>query len=480
MRRWILGFGCVIAGGIALGACSVGTDCDFGLCAGPLVGSEEAGSSDGPGEAGGDGGPDPCAKNPTDPKCLDETTSLFVSSAKGDDTSTEASKNKPLKTVGTALGKITAQRKRIFVCEGSYAEDITIAAAANGVSIIGGLTCDWTASPNRPTLGSSASPMKIAGATSVTIAKIIVRAADTQSGSSIAVFASRSQVAFSEVLLAAGKAGNGDNGTPRTHNFPMIADLAGVDGNDGGSAKEFTCPGNAKTIGGKGGLNGFEGEKGSPGGSDNAGKTGACAPGQGNGGIGAQGASPSAGTGAVIYGALAADGWLPAAGRDGANGAPGQGGGGGYGTGGGTAGGGGAGGCGGAGGGGGKGGGGSVALASFESSVSFAACELESGGGGVGGDGASGQTGQTAGGFGGAKQSATGACNGGDGGPGGNGASGGGGAGGISVALLFTGTEPARDDATRAATRTGKAGAAGGPPAGKGKDGVAADSLKSE
>jgi hypothetical protein len=68
------------------------------------------------------------------------------------------------------------------------------------------------------------------------------------------------------------------------------------------------------------------------------------------------------------------------------------------------------------------------------------------------------------------------ACAGGRGGPGGNGGAGGGGAGGVSIAILFTGEQPARDDQTTIATaRAGRRGQGGHPGVNDGIDGVAAE-----
>jgi hypothetical protein len=444
--------------GLLVTACPAVLDdeCAEGAC-GPRTNAGEGGS-DVVVDGGADAPVDPCVNTPTDPKCLDENTALFVSAPNGNNADATGSQAKPFKTIGAALGKITATKRRIYVCDGTYAEDLALNAAHSGVSLFGGIDCTFKAvSTNKPVIGATANPVKIDGTTGLAIADIAVQAKDATTGSSIGIFASGSDVTLSRVRVTAGAGGKGDTGT-RT-DYTLNSTLTGIDGSAGGGAKTVMCPAGDTTTGGKGGGSGFDGDPGTPG-TDNKGTVTLCASSTG-GGSGSIGTTPAAAMGAVIPGNLKNTGWLPEPGSAGASGGAGQGGGGGAGLGGGTGGGGGAGGCGGKGGGGGNGGGASVAIAVYQTTIHIVQSVLATGDGGMGGAGADGQPGQTPGGAGGTKTGGTTACNGGTGGAGGAGAPGGGGAGGITVGVLFKGSPPVVDDATTKAIIVGKKGAPG-------------------
>ena len=420
-------------------------------------------------------GTDPCLVDPSDAACL--VDGLFISALKGEDATADGTRDKPFRTVAAALSNVSAQKRRLYLCEGVYPEDVTLTSAHAGLSLFGGFTCDWRPSATKPTLGASARALTIDGAMGVSLADLTFQAKDapTPGGSSVAAFVKTSSVTFKRVALIAGNARDGADGT--RVDLALSINYDGLGSLDGGAglAKLITCPGGASTKGGKGGVGGFAGDPGAPG-PDNRGTVA-------DGGCGASetvkdgqpGASPSPAPSVTLLGELAAAGWQPQGGTAGANGGPGQGGGGGAslvsGAGGG---GGGAGGCGGAGGGGGQGGGASIALAAIDAFVFFIDSALDAKNAGHGGDGASGQLGYPGGsqGLGG-----NGACNGGNGGNGGNGAAGGGGVGGVSVGALFKGTAPAVDSATAARTRTGLKGNPGLGPANPGREGVAAPTL---
>jgi hypothetical protein len=399
---------------------------------------------------------DPCVETPTAPSCLDEGTALFVS-ASASSQGAAGTREKPFATVNAALSATTSEKRRIYVCEGTYAEDLALDAKHSGVSVFGGVTCAWEPSGTKPVLGASATPLHIESATGVAFVDVAVEAKDAAEGSSIAAFVHGGSVTFKGVRLVAGKGAKGADGELTPFTFPSQAELKGndaVDENVGGPEKSVMCPGGGVTKGGKGGNLGNPGEQGSPGPS-NAGVLSNCT--SDVNGATAQAASAAAGADAL--GSLTDNGWIPSSGEDGAHGAPGQGGGGGYGNQG-AGGGGGAGGCGGAGGQGGDGGGGSIAIAVHEANVSLAGSELRASGAGAGGKGAEGQAGQTQVGAGGTRSGL--ACNGGNGGQGGGGGAGGGGAGGVSVGVVYSGTKPTLDSATERAIAVGKVGS-GGP-----------------
>ncbi len=444
---------------IALPGCPASANlCDNGAC--------EAAARDDGGTPDGDAAVvpvDECLDKPDAPECLDEAAALFVS-ADGDATAADGTKAKPFKTLGAALGRITADRKRIYVCDGTYPEAVVLDTKHAGVSLFGGFTCEWLTSTTKPTLGDGPLALKVTGATGVAIAGLAFAAHDATDpgGSSIAAFVANADVTFKGVSLAAGLGKAGDPGVLVPFTYPAASELKGKDGADGGAAMPYTCPGDATTssVGGAGGPNnGGAGQAGTVG-PNNAGTLSQCEASTG-GGPGQAGTSPAAATAAASRGSLGADGWEPATGPDGAKGGAGQGGGGGAGLGGGYGGGGGAGGCGGKGGPGGKGGGASIALAMLQATVRLEASSLTATNAGDGGNGAAGQTGQTPGGARGLADGAGTGCNGGNGGPGGTGAEGAGGPGGISVGVLHLGSPPDVDDATTAAITVGNRGAPG-------------------
>ena len=271
---------------------------------------------------------DECLDKPDAPECLDEAAALFVS-ASGDATAADGTKAKPFKTLGAALGHITADRKRIYVCDGTYPEAVVLDTKHAGVSLFGGFTCEWLTSTTKPTLGDGPLALKVTGATGVAIAGLAFAAHDATDpgGSSIAAFVANADVTFKGVSLAAGLGKAGDSGVLVPFTYPAASELKGNDGADGGAAMPYTCPGDATTssVGGAGGASGFDGQPGTPG-PNNAGTVGPCA-GIGTGGEGQAGPSPAAAQAAPKHGTLNADGWRSADGPDGAKGGAGQGGG---------------------------------------------------------------------------------------------------------------------------------------------------------
>lgn len=458
-------------------ACPASLDdfCADGACA-PRATVAEGGGMDA--DAGADGPTtDPCIDAPTAPNCLNESNALFVSNPNGNDQDPSAGSRKaPFKTINAALAKIDTKRRRVYVCEGAYFEDLALSAAHSSISIFGGVDCAWNAAPAiKPVVGASANPLKISGSVALAIADLAIVAKDATTGSSIAAFVNGGDTTFKRVRLSAGKGADATDAilVPFT-NLPVQTELDGQNSPGtatGGPATLFSCPGGLSTKGGKGGGPGSPGDPGTPG-PANGGGVSNC-----SGTVDGQGGGPGQnGAGAQQAGDLKPDGWVSSPGLGGATGQPGQGGGGGYGNLGGG-GGGGAGGCGGAGGVGGKGGGASIALGVYLGSVTLEGSTLEAKDGGRGAKGSASQGGQTIFGFAGVKSG--GACNGGNGGPGGAGGIGGGGAGGSSLGFAYKGTRPALDAKTEAAVASGSKGAGGAPVGGlAGVDGALGKELK--
>ena len=436
-------------------------------------------------DGGSDAPTDPCLGNPTAAECLDEKKALFVSGSKGNDQDATGSQAKPFKTIGAALAKIDAVRRRIYICGGRYAEDLSFNATHNGVSLFGGVDCAWVPAPTlKPVIGASATPVKVANTSGLGLADLAIEAKDAAKDSSIALMAFGATVALQRVRLSAGAGAavttRGDAGMSGVPDKPLAGNDANTPG-VGALAKTCTCATSGETTtGGKGGDSGFDGQAGGitqpspkPTAATGAGGTFVgCGQGAPVGGTrGSDAPDAPDGPGAQTAGVLTPQGWVAQAGSPGENGKPGQGGGGGGGILGGGGGGGGCGGCGGTGGGGGAAGGASIAIAAVDSVIVVERSELKTAPGGVGGQGGPGGP-SIAGGLGGIRSGA--GCLGGAGGTGGAGGAGGGGAGGSSAVVIYTKKKPQLDSSTEASAVIGAEapGGAGLNPANIGTKGV--------
>jgi len=368
----------------------------------------------------------------------------------------------------------------IFVCKGTYQENVILAGISN-VSLYGGFSCDdWTYTCERPAVGPlTGYALEIDNVSSVTVTDMHFETQKRMSNgeSSIAVFASQSGVTFTRTELVANAGAAGSAGAKGVNG--AWSDPAG-----GGAGMTCSCTTGGSTTGGAGGAAGEDGTSGTPSIAENPPGQPTPHTGQGGtggqqcifpGGLGLPGADAPSGTNAAAsdsLGQLTASGWLPGDGVDGTDGQPGQGGGGGGGRAG-AGGGGGCGGCGGTKGTAGHGGGSSVALLSFQSTVQLIGCALttnQAGSGGAGGNGGDANEGASG-------VSGTGnGCGGGDGGYGGAGGAGSGGAGGISAGVLYSGSAPVPDSDTTihpgAAGVRGVAGMSGSPSVVAGNQGL--------
>lgn len=478
-KTYLLGVMALLVGAAAvidLGACSV--SCEDNLTCAP-DGAQEAS-----GESGADA-PSNCdlSKDPKDSQsCVDDSVGVFVDATSGKD-SNPGTKTAPVQTIAAALNK-TAILKRLYVCEGTYPEDLTLDVSHDGVSIYGGWKClEWSYSAGKPVIGKTQNSAKLDSLTkpvAIEDVEIDSKDGDSTNVSSVAMLVNASaNVVLTRVKLVAGKGQSGVAGTLSAYSYPTQPQLNGnnADGGAGGALTTVTCPGAQSTTGGKGGDNGFDGNAGQP--SADGGAAGTvvnCINLTQGGGKGANGSDALAASKIAALGTLSASGWSSAFGAKGSDGSVGQGGGGGAGTGGGGGGGGGCGGCPGAGGSGGTGGGASVALAVVASTVTVNTSALVASTPGDGGIGVAGQPGQTLFGFHGNGVGA--GCQGGNGGLGGSGGGGAGGAGGISVGVLWSGSSGPNIDTPTQSTITvpskgGAKGVGGAPGVNDGIDGVA-------
>ncbi|MBV9946525.1 MAG: hypothetical protein JOZ69_06735 [Myxococcales bacterium] len=468
-----------------------------------------------PPDAGCDPSQDPSSDPPPQGGCpITDANGVFVSTS-GDDTDTGAMFH-AVRSIGHAL-ELAVQKhlRRVYVCQGQYAEQVVLDPTHDGISIYGGLECvpaEWHWSRDAGSTISAPTSLyalRIDGITRpVVIADLSFSSPpgtgqdDAGAGaSSIAAFISSEDagVMLRRVQLHAGSGAPGRAGSPPpTNHFSEDAgDLQGnpAAGGAGGAAKDCPCAAWGDTQGGAGGAGvptAQDGDAGSatPAALAQRNRSGAGGAGETlgtpctGGAAGADGVMrDDGGAGAAALGMVTDAGWRPTPGSDGLAGNPGQGGGGGGGAPMAGGGGGGCGGCGGAGGFGGGAGGSSIALLLYRARLILdVASVFVTGDGGAGGAGGPAEVGQHGGGVG----ITAGGCPGGMGGAGAGGQGGGGAAGGVSIGVM--------SDATSAITwqvsttfihgQPGPGGAAGpggmggsaanaGPDGTRGTDGVA-------
>jgi hypothetical protein len=445
----------------------------------------------------------------------DKSKAVFVATTGSDDAA--GSMEAPFKTLGRAL----KAGKDVYVCNGTYAENVVV--DTNAARVFGGYDCkdSWKRTLERATIAPSKGiPLVVAKVASgaVHFDRVTLRAPDgvEPGDSSIAAAVSESKnVTFVNARITAGDAADG-----RAGEGPTAITTAATTGGDGFFLGTYECrryginPVSCSMVAKGGNVTSaapeceLAGGKGGNGGMWAVSDTARVEATPGSYGLGAKGAAPSISAGAGLPGGAGSDGMAGVSssaqigtfhalgytatndGTDGVAGTSGSGGSGGWGGkanwigsgfpeywyNGGGGGQGGFGGCGGAPGKKGTGGGASIALISWNSEIKLTKTTLDTGSGGRGGNGSSGAEGQ-AGGLGGKGAAGTAigygsAYDGGPGGRGGRGGAGGGGGGGPSIGIAVIGTEPARDAVTFNLGKPGAGGmsATGTAAAGAGKD----------
>lgn len=422
----------------------------------------------------------------------DVTQAVFVAPSGSD--SAAGSMSAPVATLSKAVELAQAAQKDVYVCNGTYAENVVV--DTTGVALYGGYDCtkSWSRGSERAVVApGSGIPLLIKSADNTTIDRIELSASEGVDPGESSVAASveaSTGVVFNRAELiakdgAAGQSGDvvpsaatapapsGLNGTSLSvtsvcpRNNPPVGPCTTVAA--GGMTYVSTkCPGDPlEYIGGSGGLGGnvhlnkapTKGGSGTPKGAPGGQLGGAGSPGK-PGAAGEPG-EPGGKIGSIVDGVYVASnaGTNATAGKTGEPGGGGSGGVGGcvpdvcgsyiVGTGGGQ---GGYPGCGGAGGKAGGGGGASIALITTDSSVTITWSKLRTGTGGAGGAPSDGVQGQVRG-----KGGNAGLCfgsgcaqgkPGGDGGNGGKGGPGGPGGGGPAIGILTLGTAPSMTNVT--------------------------------
>ncbi|HEX7600188.1 MAG TPA: hypothetical protein VF316_01240, partial [Polyangiaceae bacterium] len=420
------------------------------------------------------GGGCDASKTPAAGGCPVTDDDGFFVSPTGVDTN-PGTKAAPFKTVGAGINASkTSAKRNVYICAGTYDEQLLIDTAALGVALHGGFTCtDWSYSAAKTTVAPQKAGyvLKVSGSPAVVEdLELVAKDGDVPGASSIVAFVEAAPgLTFRRGRLVAGNGAAGKNGDPiAPYAVPATkgADVPGV-----GETPMTTCScGSATTTGGRGGSSTQTAGAGTPtiaGAPTFAGQPFNLCGGNTQPGAnpGADGKAATLARGASNIGALSSQGWTSAKGEDGIDGDVAQGGGGGTGNAAYHSSGGGCGGCGGKGAAGGTGGGASIALAVLNSTVRVQGSEVVTGNGGTGGNGGDAQQGQDGGGAGALFVGGLPGCYGAAGGRGGNGAGGGGGAGGSSIGILSVGAKSLDVDKAAKFTvgKIGSGGNGGGP-----------------
>jgi len=155
---------------------------------------------------------------PAPPAKAEEVTEAFgIFVAKSGSAESAGTREAPLASIGDAIVKAKAAKKRVFVCEGTYEENLEL---ENGVSIVGGLDCStpsWKLTEKRSVLKSPVSPaihaVNVTSPTRVDQFDVEAPDATEASGSSIGVLAVDSNaLTFAKGSIKAGVGMKGENG----------------------------------------------------------------------------------------------------------------------------------------------------------------------------------------------------------------------------------------------------------------------------
>jgi hypothetical protein len=163
-----------------------------------------------------------------DPCVVSDATGVFVATT-GSDTTGQGTMERAYATVSKGIAQAIGGTKRVYVCLGTYGEQLSIGASADGLKVYGGLDCTkgWKYVGNSSTAATLvASPAAAAApGTALTVTGPMTAGVtfedvnfaspdETGAGaSSVAVFATTSaKVTLMRGSVTAGKAGNGTSG----------------------------------------------------------------------------------------------------------------------------------------------------------------------------------------------------------------------------------------------------------------------------
>src|SRR6266542_3848654 len=236
---------------------------DLANCA--PVGNNDSGSA-GADNDGGDGAGCDSTQSPSESPCVvNDRLGVFVSPSGSDGAS--GTKAAPFKTITHALAE--ASGKNVYVCAGSYVEQVTINAVLDGARVFGGFDCaTWSYSASmRPKVApASGVALTVKGVSSgATIEDVEFDAPDaTAAGTSSmgAIVDTAINVSLRRVKIVAGKGAPGQQGTDgaKGNDGPSVTDMqkgapaacpALIDPQNGGG---WTAPSLCGSRGGRGGA----------------------------------------------------------------------------------------------------------------------------------------------------------------------------------------------------------------------------------
>lgn len=295
------------------------------------------------GDAGSDEGVDAQVQVTAPPSEdeLTETYGIFVSLVGTPDG--EGTREKPISSISSALTKAKAQGKRVYVCKGTYEENLVL---QDGVSIFGGYECatKWIATEDgRSKLEAPSSPAvrakDIAHPTRLVGFDVIAPDGNVANPSSIGLIVENAKLfRISKSSITAGRGLDGTPGNDGSSPSPGAATAGG----DGKSGSSFVSGSATNRSGGQGGTSACGGKDGGDGGGGGVMKCscklradgvkvcstsyGSVVAGSPELRGGAAGSAGQDGTSAQGVGVLSADGYATADGTMGSNGSPGDGG----------------------------------------------------------------------------------------------------------------------------------------------------------
>lgn len=210
---------------------------------------------------------------------ITESYGVFVSPQGAQDG--DGTRTKPLATIAAGLERAVAEKKRLYVCVGTFKEAVKV---VNGIPIVGGLDCsraDWKPNGARTRIESPASPALVAEAidkdTRIEALEVIAPDGTDASPTSIGLHAKNANKLFVvKSKIVAGKGKDGADGT----DGPQLTLGASARGKDGGREASATSTSAfamfpQKDNGGAGGVGACEGAAGfAPGGGGKGGQGG--------------------------------------------------------------------------------------------------------------------------------------------------------------------------------------------------------------
>jgi len=203
----------------ALSACSVGSECDFGLCKATSVRPTVDAQAPGPINEPDANAPCNLLSHPKDsPSCVDESFGVFVSSAAQE--GGNGSRVAPFRTISAALAQ-RGDKSRLYLCEGPFKEHVVLTLP---VAIFGGFSCGtWAYTGQRPRIGN-ADPgyaldiQNVNEAVRIADVEIVAASPEQLGQNSIAVrVVSSTNVTFDGVTLIAR---SGSDGAPGNDGIP--------------------------------------------------------------------------------------------------------------------------------------------------------------------------------------------------------------------------------------------------------------------